>query len=140
MKTMTIKEIAMAVGIPCRAEGEISEICTDTRAVTSGCLFVAIRGERFDGNDFADEAIRQGAGAVLCERKGTLEHGIYLVVKDTRTALLRLAEYYAGLFSAGKWLKERMRHGSAQIGVKDELDKTFGSSPFRLGILPDDAL
>ena len=102
MKTMTIKEIAMAVGIPCRAEGEISEICTDTRAVTSGCLFVAIRGERFDGNDFADEAIRQGAGAVLCERKGNLEHGIYLVVKDTRIALLRLAEYYAGLFPIPK--------------------------------------
>jgi UDP-N-acetylmuramoyl-tripeptide--D-alanyl-D-alanine ligase len=42
-------------------------VTTDTRALTSGALFVAIRGERFDGNDFVAEAHSKGAvGALVC--------------------------------------------------------------------------
>jgi UDP-N-acetylmuramoyl-tripeptide--D-alanyl-D-alanine ligase len=38
-----------------------SGICTDTRKITPGCLFVALRGDRFDANTFAATALQQGA-------------------------------------------------------------------------------
>ena len=42
---------------------DITEVTIDTRKVTAGCLFVALKGERFDGHDFAEDAVAAGAGA-----------------------------------------------------------------------------
>ena len=39
----------------------IDEVTTDTRKVTAGCLFVALKGERFDAHDFAEQAKAAGA-------------------------------------------------------------------------------
>ena len=41
MEKLTIREIAQALNIPCPGEGEVTGICTDSREVTPGCLFVA---------------------------------------------------------------------------------------------------
>lgn len=40
-------------------------VTTDSRKVTPGCVFVAIKGEHFDGNDFVDQALRDGAAYVI---------------------------------------------------------------------------
>ena len=48
----------------------IDEVTTDTRKVTAGCLFVALKGERFDAHDFAEQAkaagdwVRQNIGGL----------------------------------------------------------------------------
>jgi len=47
----------------------IEAVTTDTRKVTAGCLFVALKGERFDAHDFAQQAKDNGAGALLVSRK-----------------------------------------------------------------------
>ena len=47
----------------------IEAVTTDTRKVTAGCLFVALKGERFDAHDFAQTAKDAGAGALLVSRK-----------------------------------------------------------------------
>lgn len=39
----------------------IDAVTTDTRKVTAGCLFVALKGERFDAHDFAEQAKENGA-------------------------------------------------------------------------------
>ena len=46
----------------------IEAITQDTRALVPGSLYVALRGERFDGHDFAVDAIARGAVALLVER------------------------------------------------------------------------
>jgi UDP-N-acetylmuramoyl-tripeptide--D-alanyl-D-alanine ligase len=69
-------------------------VCTDSRGVRSGELFVALKGERLDGHEFAAEAVRRGAAAVLGEagRLGGLPGGCAVVgVGDTRQALASLA-------------------------------------------------
>ena len=65
----------------------------DSKAVTAGDLFVAIRGARFDGHAFAAEALARGAaGAVVeADRANAGAAGPLLVVRDTRRALLDLA-------------------------------------------------
>src|SRR4051794_41097543 len=46
------------------------KIASDSRTVTPGCLFVALQGENFDGHQFIESAIVQGATGILC-KKGT---------------------------------------------------------------------
>ncbi len=45
---------------------ESIHVTTDSRKVTSGSIFVALKGEHFDGNDFVDQARKDGAAYVIC--------------------------------------------------------------------------
>ena len=76
---------------------------TDSRSLQAGDLFVALRGERFDGNDFIAQAKAQGAVAVVCEASGeelALTQGLpALVVPDARIALGELAAGWRAQFS-----------------------------------------
>jgi len=74
------------------ADRTIDAVTTDTRKLTPGCLFVALKGERFDAHDFAAAAKDGGAGALLVSRK--LECDLpQLLVKDTRLAFGELAAW-----------------------------------------------
>jgi UDP-N-acetylmuramoyl-tripeptide--D-alanyl-D-alanine ligase len=67
-------------------------VVTDTRVLRPGDLFVALRGERFDGHDFIPDAIRGGAVAVVVEESHARHWGVpAVVVGDTRRAYLALA-------------------------------------------------
>ncbi|KFC07693.1 UDP-N-acetylmuramoylalanyl-D-glutamyl-2,6-diaminopimelate--D-alanyl-D-alanine ligase [Trabulsiella guamensis ATCC 49490] len=70
----------------------IDAVTTDTRQLTAGCLFVALKGERFDAHDFADQAKAGGAGALLVSRKLDCELP-QVVVKDTRLAFGELGAW-----------------------------------------------
>ncbi|MGY5958469.1 UDP-N-acetylmuramoyl-tripeptide--D-alanyl-D-alanine ligase [Kosakonia sp. BK9b] len=70
----------------------IDAVTSDTRKLTPGCLFVALKGERFDAHDFADKAKAGGAGALLVNRKLDIDLP-QLVVKDTRQAFGQLAAW-----------------------------------------------
>jgi UDP-N-acetylmuramoyl-tripeptide--D-alanyl-D-alanine ligase len=71
---------------------EITRVHTDTRSIAAGDLFVALRGERFDGNAFAAQALEAGAVAALVEREDALPAGASgIVVADSRRALGQIA-------------------------------------------------
>jgi len=63
----------LAAGIPGAAvrgdaAARFTSVCSDSRQVRAGCLFVALRGERFDGHAFVAEAARAGASVALVEQ------------------------------------------------------------------------
>ena len=101
MKTITFEQVFEAVGGKIIQNGVIQEynsLCTDTRKIKPGDIFVAIKGENFNGNEFALQAIKSGAALCVIEEVNfALENnknpGI-IEVKDTRKALLQLANYY----------------------------------------------
>ncbi|AIW14965.1 UDP-N-acetylmuramoyl-tripeptide--D-alanyl-D-alanine ligase [Vibrio tubiashii] len=67
----------------------INSVSTDTRAIETGALFIALVGERFDAHDFAAQAVESGAGALLMSR--IVEADVpQLLVKDTKLALGQL--------------------------------------------------
>ncbi len=74
-----------------RGEVRIAEICTDTRAIRPGCLFVALKGDRFDAHDFVAQASDAGAAAVMVERWVPGLRGAVLMVPDTRRAFGEIA-------------------------------------------------
>jgi UDP-N-acetylmuramoyl-tripeptide--D-alanyl-D-alanine ligase len=70
---------------------DFQAVCTDTRALTPGCLFVALQGERFDAHDFLAQAAQAGAAGAVVKRGRTLPalpEGFPLYeVEDTLAAL-----------------------------------------------------
>jgi len=68
----------------------IDAVSNDTRSLGPGSLYVALRGERFDGHDFAADAQLRGAAAVLVEQLLPLEVPQVLVA-DAELALARIA-------------------------------------------------
>jgi UDP-N-acetylmuramoyl-L-alanyl-D-glutamate--2,6-diaminopimelate ligase len=88
-----------AVGGSTHPDREITEIAYDSRKVTPGSLFVAIRGEKTDGNGFVADAIANGAVGVVSElpRPELLPSGIaWLEVRNARKALAIAAANYFG--------------------------------------------
>ena len=96
---MMLLEIAKAVnGQLLGADIEVSNIGTDSRNIINNQLYIAIKGENFDGNSFASDAIKQGAGAVLISDASSSARPAILV-KNTRLALGLLAKYWRNKFA-----------------------------------------
>lgn len=80
-----------------------NRVHTDSRSLQAGDLFVALRGERFDGHQFIAQAKAQGAVAVVCEASGEAEAAAHhlpaLVVPDARIALGQLAAGWRAQFN-----------------------------------------
>ena len=98
MEVLALSEIAKACGGEFNIEKEINSVCIDTRKITKGCLFICIKGERFDAHQFADEALEKGAGAVMISEDIEV-NGAYVKVKDTAKAMLALSGYYRKKFN-----------------------------------------
>ncbi len=71
---------------------------TDSRAVRPGQLFIALKGEHFDGHDYAKQALEQGAAAVVLE-KNTANLSPAIVVEDSYLALGQLAAHWRAKFA-----------------------------------------
>ncbi len=69
-------------------------ICTDSRNVTQGCLFFALKGESFDGNAFASKAIGEGAAFAVIDNPEFSKGEKYLLVDDVLQSLQQLALYH----------------------------------------------
>ena len=97
METLTLKEIANALGTQTKFDTQVNAVCIDTRKITKGCLFICIKGERFDAHQFANEALNLGAAAVMISEDIEVT-GPYVKVDDTAKALLSLSGYYRSKF------------------------------------------
>ena len=140
MLPLTVKEAAAAVNSSTALEGKFDCVCTDTRKITQGSLFIAIKGENFDGHDFAAKAIESGAKAVICEKDCGLGEN-QILVESTRQALLDLAGYYRSLFnipvigitgSVGKTTTKEMTH--AVMSSKYNTLKNEGNLNNEIGV------
>lgn len=88
---ITSGELGLASSEPVSVVG----VTTDTRGRLAGKLFVALRGERFDGHAFVAQALEAGAALVLVERGTELPSGTpALFVDDTLVALGKLAAFH----------------------------------------------
>ncbi|CAH0527082.1 UDP-N-acetylmuramoyl-tripeptide--D-alanyl-D-alanine ligase [Vibrio hippocampi] len=87
MINLTLSEISSIVsGQLIGKECEITHVTTDTRAITQGSLFIALIGERFDAHDFAQQALDNGAVAMIVQRPVDVEVA-QILVTDTKLAL-----------------------------------------------------
>ena len=106
MAAFTLQEVEKATGgrllYPVVDDSVFSQVETDTRAITEGALFVALKGETLDGHDYELQAKERGAaGAVVAEdRPEYKQEGFAVViVTDTRKAYQDLARFHRRRFS-----------------------------------------
>jgi UDP-N-acetylmuramoyl-tripeptide--D-alanyl-D-alanine ligase len=69
-------------------------ISTDTRKIAPGSLFFALKGDKFDANTFAQQAIEQGAAFAIIDNPDYQLGGQYILVDDVLTALQDLARHH----------------------------------------------
>ncbi len=104
MRKLTVQQIADAVGGQVTrgdAGVTIKNVCTDTRKLKPGDLFIALTGERFDGHDYVKQAVEAGAAALmLAKPTPDLPSDIPVVmVGHTLTAMQKLAKYNRSTFN-----------------------------------------
>jgi len=115
----TIEEIVRVTGgdIFGNADGVVSGVSTDSRRVKAGELFVALKGERFDGHDFIAATATRGVKVFLarygwCEGNAVPDGATVVAVKDTLRAFGDLAAYH------------RLRFDMPVVGVTGSNGKT----------------
>ncbi|MDP3679079.1 MAG: UDP-N-acetylmuramoyl-tripeptide--D-alanyl-D-alanine ligase, partial [Methylotenera sp.] len=126
------------------ADVPFDAVGSDSRNIKAGQLFVALKGENFDGNAFAGEAIRNGAAAVMVS-DNTVEAQPALLVQDTRIALGELAKYWRNKFDApvvaitgsnGKTTTKEMLTAILIVASKDKekVHATYGNLNNDIGV------
>lgn len=146
MKNLTIENICRAgggkwIGAAAAPGTEITAVTTDSRAVTPGCLFAAIPGERVDGHDYIASALEKGA---LCALAQHIPEGVdsgLILVPDTVAALQAVAGFYRAQFdipvlgitgSVGKTTAKEMT--AAVLSQRFRVHKTGGNFNNDLGV------
>lgn len=71
-----------------------SGVSTDTRALTDGCIYVALKGGNYDGNKFVSQALMQGAKYAISDSVDNLGIERCFVVKDSLSSLQQLAAFH----------------------------------------------
>ena len=141
---LTVSQISLWVNgkVPGDSLRKIKGVCTNSKAVKSGDLFIALKGEKFDAHDFIDEAVKRKAAAVLVSRRPRRPVKIPVIfVKDTTLALGLLAKHYRAQFdipviaitgSAGKTTTKEIT--AAVLSAKYRVLKSPSSWNNRIGL------
>ncbi|MGJ8731625.1 MAG: UDP-N-acetylmuramoyl-tripeptide--D-alanyl-D-alanine ligase [Cellulophaga sp.] len=71
-----------------------STVCTDTRKITKDCIFFALKGDNFNGNKYAAEALQKGAAYAVVDEKEYAINNNFILVDDVLQALQQLGKYH----------------------------------------------
>mgnify|MGYP001495335630 CR=1 FL=1 len=137
IKLSDLSEIFPSAAI--HSDAVFSGVSIDSRTVYPNDIFVALHGKNFNGHDYIDEAIKQGASAVLSEVD--LTDIPYIKVEDTHRALIDLALYYSSMIKpniigiTGTNGKTTVTDLTAKItGHYKHTTKTFGNFNNNIGL------
>lgn len=101
MEKLSLAEVAQVTGAEKNSDAEIyfDGVSTDSRKITTNMLFVALKGENFNGESFAKDALKNGATAVLVSKTAKrVPEGVVLKVDDTLTAYSQIAGAWRNRF------------------------------------------
>lgn len=73
---------------------EGGQVTTDSRNIPEGSLFFALKGERFNGNEFAEDALEKGASWAVVDQEEFASHPRAILVPDALEALQQLGTYH----------------------------------------------
>jgi UDP-N-acetylmuramoyl-tripeptide--D-alanyl-D-alanine ligase len=117
------------------------QICTDTRKINPGSLFLALKGEKFDGNLFVADALQQGCLGAVTSDSSFKNHPNVFYVNDTLKTLQDLAHYHRRKFtfpvigiggSNGKTTHKELMH--AVLSKKFKTAATKGNLNNHIGV------
>ena len=114
-------ELALGVNVP---QGlNIYSVSIDSREIKKDALFVSLKGENFDGNDFAISALENGAAVALVDRE-------IKVSKTLANRLIKVEDCFKALYKLAEFSRNRMK--GKVIGVTGSVGKTTTKEMLRL--------
>jgi UDP-N-acetylmuramoyl-tripeptide--D-alanyl-D-alanine ligase len=123
MPLWTARDAAAATGGSSISDWAATGLSIDTRSISAGDLFVALRGPNYDGHDFVGTALERGAAAAMVDRD---------IPGLSTVPLLRVADTFAGLAALGS--AARRRSGTRIIAVTGSVGKTGTKEALRLAL------
>ncbi len=111
MEQIKLGDLFKNIAVTRKPDTVVTDVVTDSRKSAPGNVFVAIVGERLDGNDYAQQALKNGAEAAVVSRRGDFA-GEQIVVRDTKDALIEMAGNY------------RARYSPKVVGITGSVGKT----------------
>ncbi|MEM6502587.1 MAG: UDP-N-acetylmuramoyl-tripeptide--D-alanyl-D-alanine ligase [Cyanobacteria bacterium P01_C01_bin.89] len=141
VETQLPVEVYSRGGDRCEQDKTIGQVVTDSRQIQAGDVFVALRGDRFDGHDYVAQCLDKGAIAAVVDKPVPDATGMQLVVKDTLAAYQAIARGWRRRFgipvvgitgSAGKTsTKEAI---AAVLGTAGKVHKTYANFNNEIGV------
>ncbi len=124
---------------------DITSVSIDSRSIRKNCLFIAIKGERFDGHDFVEDVVRKKVSAVMIN-KNQLKRFInleipFITVKDTTKSLADVASVWRDKLnaiiigitgSAGKTTTKEIL--ATLLSVRYNVNKTVANNNNHIGV------
>lgn len=141
MKATELSALLNGIGTTVNPKTIVNDVVIDSRRVKQGNIFVAIKGDNFDGNDYVKSAFESGACAAVVDRLQPDCTGEQILVSDTRDALRRIAGNYRSLFnvtavgvtgSVGKTTTKEMT--AAMLSRFGKTLKTIGNLNNQIGL------
>ena len=97
---VSLRELQMVIASSTMSRDvDVSGLTTDSRKIRQGDLFLALRGENFDGHDFLSDQVLTGASAVVAEHLPAGFALPALIVPDTKLALIEIARHWRKKFT-----------------------------------------
>ena len=97
-------DIRKYLGLKSKNNIKFNNISIDTRTIKKDSLFIALKGENFNGNKFIEKAFASGANAVLCSNKAYKNKNNAIYVPSVRDALSKISSNIASDFQGKKIL------------------------------------
>ncbi len=124
------------------ADATVTTVCTDSRKLEPGDLFLALRGDRFDGHAYVSQALEKGAAGVVIDRQGQAPEGLAVIrVSDTLQALQRVAAEYratlplkAVVITGSNGKTSTKDFTAAVLGAKHRVVRTEGNFNNHIGL------
>ena len=146
MERLLLKDVILATGgtlIQGESACAIDGVKTDSRDTNLGNMFIALKGDRFDGHNFIHEAVKKGAKIVIIHEimRDIPKYISVVLVKDTLKALQDISAFYRKLFdipitavtgSTGKTTTKDMIH--ALLATNFDILKTEGNLNNQIGL------
>ncbi|MGY0391883.1 UDP-N-acetylmuramoyl-tripeptide--D-alanyl-D-alanine ligase [Bizionia sp. KMM 8389] len=120
---------------------DCESVCTDTRKITTNCMFFALKGANFNGNTFSEQALKEGAKFVIIDDKNYYKDKQTILVNNVLETLQALARYhreYLGIpiisltGSNGKTTTKELIN--AVLSKKYKTSATFGNLNNHIGV------
>lgn len=116
-------------------------ITTDTRKIAAGSVYFALKGENFNGNNFAADALKKGCAYVVVDEKAVVKNDKYILVNDVLATLQQVANYHRAQLnipviaikgSNGKTTTKELIH--AVLSKKFKVQYTKGNLNNHIGV------
>ncbi|WP_241485300.1 Mur ligase domain-containing protein, partial [Psychroserpens damuponensis] len=73
---------------------DCNSVCTDTRKISKNCMYFALKGANFNGNTFAQDALKKGAAFAIIDESKYKISDAYILVEDVLNTLQNLALFH----------------------------------------------